>query len=91
MANPYKGEIPINAAIVCITEYKENKETKYGLSIRYYADNEHVFANGYSDNNLAICKSIPFTDFVAVIKLSDFNADSFVRNPDFYLTNYKTK
>lgn len=71
--SPYINTFVIDQPLVCITEFIENKIKHYGLSIRYYSSHNNVFASGKYKDNQGVFKSIPFTEFVAVVKYEDFD------------------
>lgn len=96
MNTPYKGEMPIDTPLVCITKFKEAGKTKHGLSVRYYAGEKttgdhQVFDTGKMRDNLEVFDSISFDEFVAVIKVSDFDFSLQLHDLAYYLELYKVK
>lgn len=88
LGNLYRGELTIDTPVVCIVKYKEDKVIKYGLSIRYVANEDNVFSSGKRKDNLGVFKSIKFEDFDAIVPYEDFDANADI---DYYIEKYSTK
>lgn len=90
--NKYKITAAVDEPLVCITEYIDNRVKRYGLSIRYYWEQDEighkVFASGKRKDNSGAWKVMYFTEFAAVVRVRDFDFTLERNDINYYLTNY---